>query len=81
MPESLLFRNSSRKKIKLVLEPWAEEYPLNDGVTVKIQSEKQTTSSIEVEFDGEDIIVYGWSDEMSVWIDGTKIEPTFERGY
>ncbi|OZG74653.1 hypothetical protein BTA51_06610 [Hahella sp. CCB-MM4] len=78
MSQSLLFKNSSHRKIKLVLEPWSEEYPLNDGVTVKIQSDKQTTSSIEVEFDGEDIIVYGWSDEMSVWIDGAKIEPTFE---
>ncbi len=81
MTSSLKFINSSKNCIKLILEPWAEEYKINGGKAVEVISDRLAESSIEVEFDESDITIYGWSDSMSVFCDGVKLEPEFGQYY
>ena len=47
---SLKFTNSSDKSIKLILEPWADEYDVPAGMTVDISASSPNEASIEVEF-------------------------------
>ena len=56
---SLAFTNASENMIKLIIEPWAEEYNLNSGMKVEIVADNSNEGSIEIEFEGETVIVYG----------------------
>ena len=77
-PSSLKFTNSSPQAIKIILEPWAEEYRVEPGVEIEIVAEEPHEACIEIKYDGEDIIVFGWSDNINVLVDGKKLEPYFE---
>lgn len=77
MITSLKFTNSSDKTIKLILEPWAEEYEVLAGMTVEIVTSEPKEKEIEVEYEGADIIIYGWSDNMSVLSQGEELSPSF----
>ena len=73
---SLKFINSSQNQMILILEPWAEEYIIDAGKTVEIVANNKCDSSIELEYtDDGCIIVYGWSDSITIYCDGQKLKP------
>ena len=74
---SFIFTNDSQEKVKLILEPWAEEYDIFSGMKVEIITSDPQENVIEVEYDGKDIIVHGWSDSMSVQSEGKPLAPNF----
>lgn len=75
---SIKIINSSKKTLTMILEPWAEEYKITLGKVIELVGDKPIDSSVEIEFDGEDIIVYGWADNIDVYCDGQKIDPEFD---
>lgn len=77
-PKKLKFTNRSSDKMKLILEPWAEEYSVETDMMVEVLSDQQSDKEIEVEYNEGDLIVYGWSDSMVVLHDGKKLEPQFD---
>ncbi len=74
-PNILKFKNSFSRELKVILEPWAEEYSVKPGSTLEIVPNSESSQEIEIEYDGEDIIIYGWSDDMSVMSDGKQAIP------
>ena len=78
MVASLKFTNGSDKVMKIILEPWAEEYLVDAGATVEVIANGESKKNIEIEHDGEDLIVYGWSDSMTVLCNGIPQEPQFD---
>lgn len=74
-PSILKFKNSFSKDLKVILEPWAEEYSIRPGSVLEIVPNSESNQEIEIEYDGEDIIIYGWSDNMSVMCDGKQAIP------
>jgi len=74
---SFVFTNNSEKTMKLILEPWAEEYNIPVGMKVEIVTDDPKENVIEVEYDGENVIVYGWADSMSVQSEGEVLEADF----
>jgi len=79
MSSSLKFTNSSKKSIKVIVEPWADEYIIKEGWTADIVSEDHFSDIVEFEFDGDDIIIYGWSGVITVLVDGVQLEPQFDE--
>ena len=74
----LVLANTSGNSIKLILEPWAEEYEIENGMKIEIHASDPNDSSIEIEYEKENIIVYGWADSMTVLCEGKKLEPDFD---
>jgi len=74
---SLVFANTSGNSIRLILEPWAEEYKIGNGMKIEILASEPNDSSIEIEYEKENIIVHGWADSITVLCEGEKLEPDF----
>lgn len=76
---SLIVTNRSKQILRLILEPWAEEYEIPAGMVVEISAHAHPEKQIEVGYDGENIIVYGWADDMSVRSNGEILKPSFNE--
>jgi hypothetical protein len=66
-------RIHSRQKqpVVLHLEPWGEEIQMRAGSWLDIAAEGPNDGCIEIEFESENIFVYGWSGSiLSVYQNG-----------
>lgn len=77
MIKKLKFKNNTEIKMKVYLEPWAEEYVLPPGSIIIFYSKDISKELIEVEYAVNSITVYGWDDEITVEIDNKKALPDF----
>lgn len=59
--QKIIYKNSGINKIKLILEPWAEEYSIEPNSEVEIIIEGDLEKGyLMIESDNENLIVYGW---------------------
>ena len=78
MSNKLIFTNSSSNNMRLILEPWAEEYSIESNSTVEIIADNPSGKEIEIEYNDKAIIIYGWADSMVVQCNGSTLDPQFE---
>lgn len=71
--------NDSKGLLRLVIEPWADQYKIEPGTTVEIiAGEDRIESQIAVDYrDDGFLVVHGWSNDMKVMIDGEEMEENF----
>ncbi|MEJ5139067.1 MULTISPECIES: hypothetical protein [Acinetobacter] len=73
--QKFLYKNSSSNKIKLVLEPWAEEFEVKPDSEVEIIIEGDLTKGyLMIESDNNSLIIYGWQGSLiQLYKDGELI--------
>lgn len=73
--QKILYKNSSSNKIKLVLEPWAEEFEVKLDSEVEIIIEGDPTKGyLMIESDNNSLIIYGWQGSLiQLYQDGELI--------
>lgn len=54
-------RNSQGEKVKITLEPWADEYLLLPGQKVRLAFSGPEGGELEFETRGAEVVIYGWS--------------------
>lgn len=75
---SIKIINKDKKPIKLTLEPWAYEYNIPSNAVVEIIGDGRKNECIEIIYSIGEVVVYGWSDEMSVWCNGSELKTSFD---
>jgi len=69
--------NGASEAMLLIIEPWAEEYWLEPGVSVDVVGQGGAGGSFEVEYFDKGIIFYGWEGSVvSVFINGQVAVPS-----
>jgi hypothetical protein len=70
--------NGTSEVMLLIIEPWAEEYCLDPGVSVDVVGQGGAVDgSFEVEYFDKGIIFYGWEGSVvSVFINGQEVIPS-----
>jgi hypothetical protein len=53
--------NATAAPVKLVLEPWGDEFPLAGRASVDVLATGPSTGFLEVTFAHDRIVAYGWS--------------------
>lgn len=73
--QKFLYKNSSSNKIKLVLEPWAEEFEVKPDSEVEIIIEGDLTKGyLMLKSDNNSLIIYGWQGSLiQLYKDGELI--------
>jgi hypothetical protein len=66
--------------MRLIIEPWAEEYLLEPGVSVDVVGEgRAVDGSFEVEHFNKGMIFYGWEGSVvSVLVNGQQVIPSIQ---
>ena len=73
--KKILVKNSTQKRVVLILEPWAEQYILQPGVTVELrQIDSTDTTIVEIEYLHDCITVYSGG-VVTVFCNGEKLSP------
>lgn len=75
--------NRRAQPIRLIVEPWANEYPMEPGTSYQVEfSGPSSPNPLEVEDRDDGIVVYGWvgsvyrvRDEDGVEIDRCDLRP------
>lgn len=69
--------NGTSEAMLLIVEPWAEEYWLEPGMSVDVVGQGGAADgSFEVEYFDKGIIFYGWAGSVvSVFINGQEALP------
>lgn len=72
--------NGKATRMLLIIEPWAEEYWIEPGVSVDVVGRGGSSEGgFEVEFVEAGMIVYGWEDSVvSVFHEGALLVPDFQ---
>jgi len=60
MRGTLAVKNSQDTDLKIVLEPWADEFLLSPGKTIEVTFSGPVDGRLEVESQTGAIIVWGW---------------------
>jgi hypothetical protein len=70
--------NGTSEVMLLIIEPWAEEYWLEPGVSVDVVGQGGVADgSFEVEYFDKGLIFYGWEGSVvSVFINGQEAVPS-----
>src|SRR5262245_32431937 len=58
--QTITLRNAKRVPLAIRIEPWADEITLRPGGTVELRFEAPEVGPIEVEVEGDVLVVYGW---------------------
>lgn len=71
-------KNGTSEAMRLIIEPWAEEYWLDPGVSVDVVGKGGTIDGcFEVEYFDKGIIFYGWEGSVvSVFVNGQELSPS-----
>ncbi|MCO8161691.1 hypothetical protein NJC38_05925 [Pseudomonas sp. 21LCFQ010] len=71
-------KNGTSEAMLLIVEPWAEEYWLEPGVSVDVIGKGGAIDgSFEVEYFDKGIIFYGWEGSVvSVFVNGQELAPS-----
>lgn len=59
--ERLKIHNSRPENLVFWLEPWGQDFSIPEGEEFEIVFNSSQTGSVLVEFNNNDILVYGWS--------------------
>ncbi|MBE2166659.1 hypothetical protein IIQ43_19265 [Acinetobacter oleivorans] len=75
LKQKIIYKNSSNNKIKLVLEPWGEEYSVESNSEVEIIIEGDLEKGyLIIESDNDSLIIYGWQGSLiQIFKDGELI--------
>ena len=75
----LSLTNHGKSLLRLIIEPWADQYKIEPEAKVEIVGgEDRIESQIAVDYyDDGFIVVHGWSNGMKVMIDGEEMEEDF----
>jgi len=74
---TITYKNSSSRKVSIILEPWAEEYGIEPLVSVEIVGRGEPpTEGIEIESHDDTLIIYAWRGTiLEVFKDGVLLDP------
>lgn len=75
MPIPLIISNSSKEKLVIVIEPWAEEYSVQPGKKIEVFPINDSKDPVEVNFIGDKLVIYINSDDFRVISDGMEVSP------
>jgi hypothetical protein len=77
----ITYTNRTRRKLRIILEPWAEEYGVEPNSPIDIVAHNGTSRGhLEIEQTDEGLIVYGWEGSIvSIVCDGKGLTPNSER--
>lgn len=72
------FTNGQNQDLLLIVEPWAEQYMLEPGMTIEIVGIGGDPSDhFEISLQPDAIVVYGWAGSIvSVLHNGSELGPT-----
>ena len=69
--------NESDTRLKIIVEPWAEEYYIEPNTKVLITPIGKVSTEIEIEYHSDRIIIHGWFDSYSITSDGEPLKCDF----
>lgn len=65
LKQKLIYKNSKNEKIKLILEPWAEEYNIESNSEVEIIVEGDIEKGyLMIESEIGRVVIYGWQGSL-----------------
>lgn len=71
---SLRLMNSRATELKLVLEPWGEEYAFPSGAGLEVIAQGPRTGFLEFDLGDEQITIFGWPGSViSLYLDGVEL--------
>ena len=77
--QKLTYTNRTQSRLRIILEPWAEEYWLDPGEHVDIEGRSESPGSLvqEIEHASEGPIIYGSEGSVVLILgDGNELPPT-----
>ncbi len=79
--QKMICMNGASEKMLLIIEPWAEEYWIEPGMSVEVIGCGGAVGGyFEVERLDQGMIIYGWEGSVvSVIKDGNVIEPDLQK--
>lgn len=65
LKQKIIYKNSKNEKIKLILEPWAEEYNIESNSEVEIIVEGDIEKGyLMIESEIDRVVIYGWQGSL-----------------
>ena len=65
LKQKIIYKNSKNEKIKLILEPWAEEYNIKSNSEVEIIVEGDIEKGyLMIESEIDRVVIYGWQGNL-----------------
>jgi len=76
--QAISYTNAQNKKVLLLIEPWAEHYWIEPGMTVDVVGEgREADAKFELQHTSEELIVYGWTDSVVIVMhEGSQLDPS-----
>jgi hypothetical protein len=72
--KKIIFSNNSTKNMRLIIEPWAEEFLLSPGIIVEIIAAGENTDCLEIDYVDRGVAIHGWSGSaLTVMLDGKAL--------
>jgi hypothetical protein len=71
------YLNSTGTKVRITLEPWADQYLIQAGQSVEIRVEGDpTVGELELEQDAHGLVIYGYTGSIvQIFCDGVELTP------
>lgn len=57
----MILQNSSKKNVRVHVEPWGDEYPLAPGEKLRVVGSGPAGGELEVQWTEDRVTVHGWS--------------------
>lgn len=71
---SLSIANLREREIVLYLEPWGEQIAMPTGVTFQIVAKAERQGDVEIQYEEEGIVVWGWEGSvLDVFCNGKAV--------
>jgi hypothetical protein len=74
--QSIAYTNGSDEPLRIILEPWAEEFIVGPGQRVDILVRTDAVGILEMEQDPEGLVIYAYENcIISVMSNGEELQP------
>jgi hypothetical protein len=71
---SVSISNETSRPLTFHLEPWGEQFPMPPGSTFQVVAEAKKQGEIEIVYEENDVLVYGWEGSvLSIFSNGKEI--------
>jgi len=77
----ITYTNRTRHRLRIILEPWAEEYGIDPDDPIDIVMQNGSPAGhLEIEQTAEGLTIYGWEGSvMSIFRGGKELAPSPQR--